>query len=75
MIKVTINTNFVREDIIIDESTKIADVLEQYDVDYGRFAVMINGTTLMPGDFSKSFADMGITESCRLSSITKTDNA
>ena len=35
----------------------------------------LDGTTLMPGDLDKSFAQFGITEKCFLLNVVKADNA
>ena len=77
MIKVRFSGNFTRGEKDIPNNITVADFCEQDDVqiDYGRGMTTINGTVLTPGDFNKTFAEIGITEKCQLNNVAKTDNA
>lgn len=77
MINVKFSSNFARGEISIPNNTTIADFCENTDVniDYGRGMTTLNGTVLTPGDFNKTFGELGITEKCQLNNVAKTDNA
>jgi hypothetical protein len=75
MIRVTVGTNTTRKNVIVEESTTLRKVLEDNNVDYSRANVNLDGASLNPGDMDKSFATLGITESCFLIASIKQDNA
>lgn len=77
MIQVIISTNVerIRPERGIDEHETIKSVLDEHNVNYAVGMVSIDGATLKPGDINKTFADMGVTDRCYLSVITKADNA
>lgn len=75
MIRVTVGTNTTRKNVIVEESTTLRRVLEDNNVDYSRANVNLDGASLNPGDMDKSFATLGITESCFLIASIKQDNA
>lgn len=74
-IRVTIGTNTNRKNVIVDASTTLRKVLEDNEIDYSRANVNLDGASLNPGDMDKSFATLGITESCFLIASIKQDNA
>lgn len=75
MISVSIRTNVERNEAIVPENTTVRALLEEHEIDYTRQMIQIDGVKLGVGDFDKSFAELGITERCFLSGVTKTDNA
>lgn len=75
MIKVVVGNNVQRKSTIVDSSTTLRQVLDAAQIDYTRGAMQLDGSTLMPGDLDKTFAQFGITEQCYLLSVVKTDNA
>ena len=74
-IRVTVGTNTSRKNVIVDSSTTLRNVLEENNIDYSRANVNLDGASLNPGDMDKSFADLGIAESCFLIASIKQDNA
>jgi hypothetical protein len=75
MIRVTVGTNTSRKNVIVDENTTLRKVLEDNEIDYSRANVNLDGASLNPGDMDKSFATLGITETCFLIASIKQDNA
>ena len=75
MIKVTVGNNMKRNTVIVDSGMTIRQVLTDAGIDYSRGSTNLDGATLQPGDFDKTFAQFGITENCYLLNVVKTDNA
>lgn len=75
MIQVKIVTNTNRRTIAVDENRTVREVLENNEVNYANAPVYIDGAPLGIGDHDKSFAELGITEKCMLTSVAKTENA
>ncbi len=75
MIKVFYSTNLKRGEDIVNGSTTLRQFMEEHDVDYTTGGVMLDGSTLRPGDLDRSFTDFGITEKASLLKILKADNA
>lgn len=75
MIKVTVGNNVKRENVIVNESATLREVLENAGIDYTTGVMHLDGASLKPGDIDKTFADFGITERCFLLSVVKADNA
>ena len=75
MIKVEVGNNMKRTTTIVDDSTTIRTVLDDNGIDYSRVMPTLNGGFIGYADLDKTFADYGITESCYLLSVVKTDNA
>jgi hypothetical protein len=75
MISIKIVTNTSRKTIITDENSSVRDVLEANEVNYENAPVYIDGAPLGIGDHDKTFAQLGITEKCMLTSVVKTENA
>ena len=75
MIQIKIVTNTTRKTIATDENNTVRDVLEANEVNYANAPVYIDGAPLGIGDHDKSFAQLGITEKCMLTSVVKTENA
>ena len=75
MLRVTVGTNTSREVVIIPPEQTPRQLLEEKEVNYAVANVHLDGASLRPGDMDKSFADLGITESCYLIAVVKADNA
>lgn len=75
MIQVKIITNTGRKTIVTDENNTVRTVLEANEVNYDTAPVYIDGAPLNIGDHDKTFAQLGITEKCMLTSVVKTQNA
>ncbi len=75
MIQVTIGTNTNRTKVNVDPNRTLRSVLEENEVNYSVAAVHLDGVSLKPGDMDKTFADLGITESCYLIAVIKADNS
>ncbi len=75
MIKVIVGNNVKRETVIVDSGSTLRSVLEDAGVDYSRGTMHLDGASLNPGDLSKTFAQMGITDKCFLLNVVKADNA
>ena len=75
MIKVTCGNNVKRNTIIVPADTTLREVLEEEGIDYSAGTMNLDGSTLMPGDLDRSFADFEIKEKCFLLSVVKADNA
>jgi hypothetical protein len=74
-IKLTVGNNVKRNTVMVDDSVTLRTVLEEQGIDYTRGGMHLDGASLQPGDLDKSFADFGISSSCFLLNVTKTDNA
>jgi hypothetical protein len=75
MIKVTMGNNVKRSSEILDVNTTLKEALEAAEIDYTTGIMNLDGSTLGPGDLSKTFADFGITEKCYLLNVVKAENA
>jgi hypothetical protein len=75
MIQIKIVTNAQRKTIATDENNTVRAVLEANEVNYASAPVYIDGSPLGVGDHDKTFAQLGITEKCMLTSVVKTENA
>ena len=75
MIRVTFGNNVDRQTVIVDSTTTPHQILIDAGIDYSRGAWNINGALLRPGDFDRSLADLGVTETCSILNVVKTDNA
>jgi hypothetical protein len=75
MIQVTIGTNTNRKKITVDANKTIKDTLDENNVNYSVATLHMDGATLQPGEINKTFAEMGVTESCYLIAVVKADNA
>ena len=75
MIRVTLGTNTDRSNILVDPNKTIKEVLEANNISYSVSSLTLDGATLKAGDINKTFAEMGITESCFLIVVAKAENA
>lgn len=75
MIRVSISNNMKRETVIVDENTTLKQAIESNGFNVASGNWHLDGATLMAGEVNKTFAQMGVRESCYLNSIVKADNA
>jgi hypothetical protein len=75
MIQVTIGNNLNRSKVVINSDTTLRTALDDAELDYAMAQLHLDGATLKAGDLDKTFADFGITTSCFLIAVVKTDNA
>lgn len=75
MIKVTFQNNMTRATDIVSEETTVRNFLDAHEMDYSRQAPMLDGTTVTSANLDKSFGELGVTEKCFLTLVTKVDNA
>lgn len=75
MIRVTVGNNLSRTNVIVSEDTTLKQVLTDNGIDYSRGGLTLDGASLKPGDIDKTFAAIGVTESCYLLQVVKADNA
>ena len=80
MLNVKFRNNVTVHEDIVDESTTVRSIMEEYGVDSTRNSVMVNGSTLNRSQLDMTLADLkaagyGITDSVSLIAVTKTDNA
>jgi len=75
MIKVNVGNNVKRETKLVSEETTLRAVLEDVGIDYTKGTMTLDGSTLGPGDLSKTFAQFGIKDKCFLLNVVKADNA
>ena len=75
MVKLTLITNGGKKTDIVPESMTIRQIYEKYDVNYDHCTNMVDSVPLRIGDMDKSLRELGVTETVRMSSIVKADNA
>ena len=75
MISITLLTNAGRQTTPVSEDTSIREVLDSKHINYAASVVQLDGCALRPGDMDKTFAEMGIKDSCYLTAVVKADNA
>jgi len=75
MIKVTLTTAAGRKSEMFAEDQTPKDVFEYWNIDYSVTSNSINGVKLGIGDLNKPLHELGVVDECRMSAITKIDNA
>ncbi len=75
MIQVDMRDNVNHKINNFPSDTTIREALEGSGISYARGVMMLDGSPLQPGDMDKSFAEMGVTGHCYLTSVVKTNNA
>ena len=75
MVKITLITNAGRKTVIASETKTLREIYEENDVNYDSCTNTIDSVPLKIGDLDKSLRDLGVGETCRMSSIVKMDNA
>lgn len=75
MVKITLITNAGRKTVIASEAKTLREVYEENDVNYDSCTNTIDSVPLRIGDLDKTLRELGVGETCRMSSIVKMDNA
>lgn len=75
MITVILNANGNRKSVLVDEDVKLKDFFSDNKLNPAVTPVYLDGAPVMSADQEKTFAELGIEDSCTISSIVKTNNA
>jgi hypothetical protein len=75
MVKINLITNGGRKTVIASETKTLREIYEENDVNYDSCTNTIDSVPLRVGDLNKSLRELGVGETCRMSSIVKMDNA
>lgn len=75
MIEVKLNNNINRTKVIVDENKTVKQVLEEAGWDMTTGQTLLDGGLLRAEDMNQTLAELGVTESCRISKVAKQDNA
>jgi len=75
MIKIILTANGNKSEVFVSEDATLREVLDQNRINYSVGVTQLDGYTLKPGELDKTFAEHGITETCYLSVVVKSDNA
>lgn len=75
MINVTIGTNTSRKKVIIDQNTKLSDVLSENRVNTSVGTIHIDGTPIAKSDYDKTLSELNVTDNAYIISVAKADNA
>lgn len=75
MITVTLNANGVRRSVLVDKDTTLSDFFSEQKLNPSVTPVYLDGAPIIGSNQSKTFAELGIEDSCIISSIVKTNNA
>ena len=74
-VQITLKGTHANTTAIVDDSTKVADFLDENGVDYESRVTTLNAKTLRGDDIYKTFAELGVTESAKIVSVVKADGA
>lgn len=75
MIKIMVVTNSDKVDVIKPGTATPREVFDELNVNYGMSVVNLNSRRLTGSELDMTFADLGVTEDCYLTSVVKADNA
>lgn len=75
MITVTLNANGIRKSVMVDEDATLDTFFEENKLNPSVTPVYLDGAPVLGTNQSKTFKELGITDSCIISSIVKTNNA
>ena len=75
MVKITLITNAGRKTVIASEAKTLREIYEENDVNYDSCTNTIDSVPLRVGDLNKTLRELGVGETCRMSSIVQMDNA
>lgn len=73
MIRCIIGTNTDRRNITVDPNRTVKSVLEENNIDYAVGNIHLDGLTVAGEGLNKTFTEHGITESCVLIAVVKSD--
>lgn len=75
MITITLNANGVRRSVLVDADTVLNDFFTEQKLNPSVTPIYLDGAPIIGANQSKTFAELGIEDSCIISSIVKTNNA
>jgi hypothetical protein len=75
MIKVKYGTSTQRNEDVVSEHTVVKDFLDAHNVDYVSSTMFINGAPMSAADYRLTFAQLGVGEDCKITSVVKADCA
>ena len=75
MVKITLITNAGRKTVIASEAKTLREIYEENEVNYDSCTNTVDSVPLKIGDLDKTLRELGVGETCRMSSIVKMDNA
>ena len=75
MVRVTVTSAAGRKSDNFGENQTPREIFEAFGVDYSVATNCIDGVKMSIGDMDKTLRELGVRESCRLSSVVKIDNA
>lgn len=75
MVKITLITNAGRKTIIASEDKTLREIYEENEVNYEACTNTIDSVPLKIGDMDKTLQQLGVGETCRMSSVVKQDCA
>lgn len=77
MIKVYCGTIDNRNEYLVDDGTKLSEVMQkatsEHGVSFNRGTINLTGTTLTAADYNKTFKDFGVTDTAFLVVSPKSD--
>lgn len=75
MLSVKVGSNTSRSTVLVPSTQTLRKTLEDANINYSTASVHLDGAPIGVGNLDKSFANCGITSSCYLIAVVKTDNA
>ena len=75
MITVKLLFNGSKNTVIVPATATVRQILEGQGIDYSRGITNLDGSSLNSAAMDKTFAELGVTTSCMLANVVKTDNA
>jgi len=75
MITITLNANSLRKTLMEDADTKVCDFLAKHNLNRSVTPIYLDGAPITDTQAGKTFKELGIDNSCVISSIVKTNNA
>ena len=74
MITVTLNANGRRTTVLADENKKISEFISEQGLN-PNVVPYLDGAPITTAQMDKTFAELGIEDTCIISSVVKTNNA
>lgn len=75
MITVKLLFNGSKNTVIVPATATVRQILEGQGIDYSRGITNLDGSSLNSAAMDKTLAELGVTTSCMLANVVKTDNA
>ena len=74
MVTVTLNANGRRTTVLTDVNKKLSDFIAEQNLN-SSVVPYLDGAPISASQMSKTFAELGIEDTCVISSVVKTNNA